>query len=263
MALEIGRLDLRSRRKSVAGYALGIGLYTLVIVALYPAFKDSTSLDNLITDSPTVSALFGISGSLTSPDGWVNANLYANFFPLILLLLTIGYGAAAVAGEEEAQRLDLVVSLPLSRRRIVTEKAATMGGQAAIVSVVTYLCMLVGRAFDLELDAWNLATTTFGVMLLAVGFGLVALAIGAARGERGTAIGVASSLAVAAYLLSSLAPVVSWLDPWKVLSPFYWAVGNNQITTGLGWGGLVVLLALTVAAYVAAIVSFEAHDLRG
>jgi ABC-2 type transport system permease protein len=263
MAVEIGRLDLRSRRKSLAGYALGLGLYTLVIVALYPSFKGSTSLDDFVTNSPTISALFGISGSLTSPVGWANANLYANFLPLTLLLLTIGYGAAAVAGEEEARRLDLVVSLPVSRRRIVTEKAATMALQAALVSAVTYVCMLAGRAFDLDLDAWNLATATFGVMLLAVGFGLLSLAIGAASGERGTAIGVASTGAVASYLLSSLAPVVSWLDPFKVVSPFYWAVGNNQLTTGLGWDGLLVLLVLTVAAYVAAVMSFEAHDVRG
>ena len=174
----------------------------------------------------------------------MNANLYANFLPLILLLLTIGYGAAAVAGEEEAQRLDLVVSLPFSRRRIVTEKAATMVGQAAIVSVATYLCMLVGRAFDLDLDAWNLATTTFGLTLLTVGFGLVALTIGAAAesGERRSASRARCGRRLSAQLP---APVVSWLDPWKVLSPFYWAVGNNQLTNGLGWGGLLVLLALT------------------
>ena len=162
---------------------MGLGLYTLVIVALYPSFKDSTGLDDSVTNSPTVSALFGISGSLTSPVGWANANLYGNSCPLILLLLTIGYGAAAGrGGGGSACRLDLVVRLPVSRRGIVTQKAATMVLQAAIVSVVTYLCMLAGRAFDLHLDAWNLATATFGLTLLAVGFGFLTLAIGAAPG---------------------------------------------------------------------------------
>jgi ABC-2 type transport system permease protein len=260
---EVARLDLRSRRKSQLGYAIGLGLYTLVIVALYPAFKNSTQLDDLLTNSPTISALFGISGSLTSPDGWANANLYSNFLPLILLLLTIGYGAAAIAGEEEAGRLDLVLGLPVPRRQVILEKAGAMAWQAGFVSIVTFLCMLVGRAFDLDLGVWNLATTTFGVMLLAVGFGLLALALGGGRGDRGIAIGVSATLAAVAYLLSSLAPVVSWLDPWKVLSPFYWAVGNGQLTTGLGWDGLLVLLGFVAVMLVVAVAAFEAHDLRG
>ncbi len=184
MESEVARVDLRSRRKSLVGYAVGLGLYTLVIVALYPAFKDSSSLDKILKESPSIAALFGISGSITSPDGWTNANLYANFLPLIVLLLTIGYGASAIAGEEEAGRLDLIVSLPLGRRRIVAEKSAVMLVQAGVVCVVTYGCMLVGRAFDLRLDAWNLATTTLGVLLLGVSFGCVALAIGAARRTR-------------------------------------------------------------------------------
>jgi len=263
MGAEVAHLDLRSRRKSLLAYGVGLGLYTLVIVALYPAFKDSTSLDKIVTDSPGVAALFGISGSITSPDGWTNANLYANFLPLIVLLLTIGYGAAAVAGEEEAGRLDLVVSLPLSRRRILVEKTAVMIVQAGAVCVLTYGCMLAGRAFDLRLDAWDLATATFGVFLLAISFGCVALAIGAALGERGPALGITATIASAAYLLSSLGPVVSWLDSWRVLSPFYWAVGDNQLTSGLGWDGALVLGGITVAAVVVAMSAFERHDLRG
>ncbi len=263
MVAEVARLDLRARRTSLAGYTIGLALYALVIVALYPAFKNSTGLDKIVTESPAIAALFGISGSITSADGWTNANLYANFLPLIVLLLTIGYGAAAVAGEEEAGRLDVVVALPLSRHRILTEKAAAMILQTTIVCVATYVCMLAGRAFDLNLDPWYLAQTTIGVLLLAIGFGFVALAIGAIRGERGPALGITTALAAAAYLLSSLAPVVSWLNPWRVLSPFYWAIGNNQLTRGLGWDGALVLIGITAAAFAAAVVSFERHDLRG
>ena len=55
-------LDLHNRRRSTIGYAVGMALYMLVIVALYPAFKHSTGLDKLITDNPTVAAMFGVTG---------------------------------------------------------------------------------------------------------------------------------------------------------------------------------------------------------
>ena len=263
MRLDVTRLDLRSRRKSMIGYTVGIAVYTVVVVALYPAFKNSTGLDKTLAESPGIAALFGISGSITSPDGWTNANLYANFLPLVVLLLTIGYGGAAIAGEEEAGRLDLIAALPISRRRILLEKTAAMVIQSGVVCVATFLSVLVGRAFDIRLDTLDLATTTIGVLLLGIGFGAIVLAIGAATGERGLALGVTSALAATAYLLSSLAPVVSWLKPWRVLSPFYWSIGNGQLTNGLGGGGAAVLLALTVAAVIAAVLSFERHDLRG
>jgi tetratricopeptide (TPR) repeat protein len=98
---EITRLDLVLRRRSLLGYSAGMALYTLVVVALYPAFKNSSSLDKLIKNDSTISALFGVSGPISTPGGWLNGNLYANFLPLLMLLLTIGYGAASLAGQDE------------------------------------------------------------------------------------------------------------------------------------------------------------------
>ncbi len=46
----------------------------------------------------------------------MSANIYANFLPLIILLLTIGYGAWCLAGQEHDGRLELVLSLPVHPR---------------------------------------------------------------------------------------------------------------------------------------------------
>ena len=124
MRADTTRLDLRLRRRSLIGYTLGMALYAFIIVALYPSFKDDASLNKLTENGNTVAALFGATGSLTSPSGWLNANLYANFVPLIVLLLAIGYGASSIAGQDEDGTLGLVATLPLSRRRLVAEKFA-------------------------------------------------------------------------------------------------------------------------------------------
>ena len=44
-----------------------MALYSLIVVALYPSFKNSTSLDSL--SGSTAAALFGVTGKLTSPGG--------------------------------------------------------------------------------------------------------------------------------------------------------------------------------------------------
>src|SRR6516165_583109 len=78
---DVAHLDVAGRLRSLLGYSLGLALYTLVVVAIYPAFKNSTSLDTLVHNDATAAALFGVSGTLTSSGGWLNANLFANFFP--------------------------------------------------------------------------------------------------------------------------------------------------------------------------------------
>jgi ABC-2 type transport system permease protein len=156
--MRIATLDLSLRRRSIIGYAAGMAAYVVVVVALYPAFKDSTSLDQLTKDSPGVAALFGISGSLTSPTGWLNANIYANFFPLLILLMTIGYGAWCIAGQERDGHLELVMGLPFSRNRVLGQKVVALVAQAMFLSAVVFVSCLVGRAFELcsaSTSAWS------------------------------------------------------------------------------------------------------------
>ena len=122
MSAEVTRLDLRLRRRSSLSYAAGVGAYAVLIVVLYPSFRNDASLNDLTTSNPKLAALFGAAGSLTSPDGWMNANLYANFVPLFALLMTIGYGAAAIAGQDEDGTLGGVASLPLTRGRLLVRE---------------------------------------------------------------------------------------------------------------------------------------------
>ena len=93
MNLTIARLDLRLRRRAMIGYAIGLAAYAFAIVALYPSFKNDAALDRLTESNSTMMAAFGVSGSLTSPVGWLNANLFNNFLPRIVIILTVDYSA--------------------------------------------------------------------------------------------------------------------------------------------------------------------------
>src|SRR5205085_2226792 len=152
--------DLRLRRRSTLAYACGAGLYALLIVSLYPSFKSDSSLDNLTQANPKLAALLGAAGSLTTPDGWMNANLYTNFLPLFALLMTIGYGAGAIAGQDEDGTLGGVASLPISRRRLLSEKIAALATLSLPVPVVSLGASFAGRGLGLSLERWPMVATT-------------------------------------------------------------------------------------------------------
>lgn len=262
MSTDIARLDLLLRRRGTIGYALGMAAYVFVVVALYPAFKDDTSLNQFTNGNSAVAALFGATGSLTSPAGWLNANIYSNFLPLVVLLLTVGYGASAIAGQDEDGTLGLIITLPLSRRRILAQKAITLIAVAVPAGLATVLVVLAGRGFDLSLGTGHLIGATTGAVLLGIDFGALAMLAGALSGSRAIALGVTSSLAAASYLVSSLAPVTHWIRPLRYESLFYWAVGNAQLRTGLSATSAVVLVgfaAVTLAATARAFGRLDVH----
>ncbi|MGH2632827.1 MAG: ABC transporter permease subunit [Tepidiformaceae bacterium] len=262
MRLDIVRLDVISRRRSTLAYAVGMALYTLVVVGLYPSFKDSTSLDKFITDDSTAAAIFGVTGNLTSAGGWLNGNIYGNFFPLVMLLLTIAYGAACLAGQDEDGTLCLLATLPLPRTRIVIEKAATMALQAAALSFAVAAAVFAGRFFDLNIAPGNVISISVATCLMGIDFGLIAMAIGAVTGRRATAAGAGAAVAAVSYLLNSLATVVSWMGWAKYVSLFYWSVGDNQIVKGVSLADYVVMILIGLCALYAAVAAFRRADLH-
>lgn len=262
MHADITRLDLSHRRRSLTGYCLGTAVYALAVVAMYPAFRTSASLDRLIHSDATAAALFGISGPISSTAGWLSANIYANFLPLIMLLLTIGYGAASLAGQDEDGTLGMLAVLPIRRTAIVAQKAAAMAAQAALLTLTVALLVLTGRSFQLHITAASAAAVPAAVFLMGLDFGLITLAAGALTGKRGAAIGVGTTLAAGSYLISSLAPVVSWLHPARYASLFYWSVGNSQLTNGVSPASYIVLTLTGLCALAAAMLAFTRLDLH-
>jgi beta-exotoxin I transport system permease protein len=259
---DVTHFDIAGRMRSLLGYAIGLALYTFIVVAIYPAFKNSTSLDTLVHNDATAAALLGVSGKLTSSGGWLNANIYANFYPLITLLLTVGYGAASLAGQDEDGTLGLIVTLPVRRTHVVLQKVLAMALQAAAIAVVVTLFALAGGWFDMSVAVGKLVAISAAVLLMGLDFGLVAMAVGAVRGRRGVAIGAVAALAAASYLISSLASVASWIRPLRYASLFYWSVGNSQITAGVSLIDFAVLILTGATACVLVVIAFRRLDVR-
>lgn len=260
MLANVTGLELRLRRRSTIGYAVGMALYTLIVVALYPSFKNDASLNSL--SGSTAAALFGVSGSLISPGGWLNGNIYGNFFPLIMLLLTIGYGAACLAGQDEDGTLALIAALPVRRLSILLHKVSAMTVQTLILAAAVTACVFAGRGFQLAVSPGNAVAISVAIVLMGLDFGLITMAVGAATGRRGTALGAGAALAGASYLLNSLASMISGIRPGRYLSLFYWSVGDDQITKGVSILEFTVLIVVGLTALYAAVITVRRADLN-
>jgi ABC-2 type transport system permease protein len=255
-----------SRRRGLTWWVGGSFVYLFFLGSAFPTLADNAADFEKMLDSypEALRAMFNmVEGvSLSTGPGFLHMELFSLVLPLLLIVFAVGFGARAVAGEEEEGTLDLLLSGPLSRRRWLAQQFAAMAALTSVIGVVNYLAMLLaGAAFDMGLSPAKLAAAMLGVVLIALVFGALALAVGAVTGKRAVAIAVASAAALAAYLVFSLADVVTWLGTVQKASPWYYYAASAPLLNGLEWAHAGVLAALAAALPVAGGVVLDRRDL--
>jgi ABC-2 type transport system permease protein len=255
-----------SRRRSLAWWVGGSFVYLLFLGSAFPTLQSNAAdFEKMLDNYPeALRAMFNIveGVSLSSGPGFLHMELYSLVLPLLLIIFAVGFGARAVAGEEEDGTLDLILAGPISRLRLLTHQFAAMTVLTFLIGLVNFLTILLaGAAFGMGLSPAKLAAATFGVVLIALVFGSLALAVGAISGKRGVAVAVASAAALAAYLIFSLADLVTWLGTLQKASPWYYYAASTPLLKGIEWAHAGVLAAIAVALPVAGGVVLDRRDL--
>jgi ABC-2 type transport system permease protein len=256
---------LRERWRSTVGWGLGLVLIGVMQLAVYPSVASSSEGMQAFVDQwpEALREAFGLD-AYTTGAGFLNAEMFSMMIPLVLIAVAATAAAAATAGEEEKGTADLLLSLPVSRGRVMAAKVLAGTIAVVLVAAATWLTIALGAPLvDLEIAAGDLAAGMVMTTLLALFFGAVTLFIGAATGKRGVALGVGVGFALAAFLLNALAPLADWLEPWQAASPFKWALGSEPLLNGIDVPMASLLLALSIVLVVAADVVYHRHDIGG
>ncbi len=256
--------SLRDQRKPLLWWSVGLIAISILTMLFYPSIRDAPGFDDAFEQMPEAlrKAFVGEVTDLTSPEGYLNSQLYVFFVPVLFLFFTIGRGSWAIAGEEQRGTLDLLLSYPLMRWRVVVDKflamtVATLGLVVVLWSGTVIGIVLVG----MEISLLRVAEVTLSGGLLGVVFGSLALAVGCATGKRSLSIGVASAVAVLAYFWNALAPSVDALEPYRIMSPFYYYSSADPLSNGLDPVHVAVLIVITVVLLALGLFAFRRRDL--
>jgi ABC-2 type transport system permease protein len=250
---------LWDRRRSTMWWTLGMVAMTAWLVAVYPVIRDSDAMQSFLDDfPPELMAMFGIDPDVyLTGAGYLQAQLFSFIAPIILIAFAVGFGVSATAGEEKSGTIEMLLSLPLSRRSIILQKATAMILLAGILSLAIAATLIVlDPVVGLKLSIDGIAAVTIGLWLLAIAFGGVAMTIGAFTGSPSTAGGLAGFLAILAWFATSFSAIFDWLEIPSKLSPFSWYLDGlpllNGFNSGEAWlavaGGGTIVLAATLFA---------------
>ncbi|MCE2527573.1 MAG: ABC transporter permease subunit [Actinomycetia bacterium] len=256
---------LRDRRRSLFWWVVGIFGYMLGIGAVYPNVRDNQDqFEALLETYPDeLLAIMGVGEeSLFDPVGFMRAEAFGWIVPLVFAIYGAAQGARAVAGEEEAGTIDLVMATPLSRFGLVWQKWLALVLTEMVLGVGLFVSLALDNVlFGMDIPLGNSAAGCFMAVLLGVFFGSLAMAVGAGTGLRGLSMGVVTLVAAGSYLLNSLGGLVEGLDTLKPLSPFYYYDASNPLRYGLDAQHTLVLAGLAVVLMVIGLLAVRRRDL--
>lgn len=245
--MTVFRHELRTGAVSLLAWSAVVGGLMALCVALYPSMADSVGdMSDLFANMGDFSAAFGLDklafGSIMGFYGTECGNvlgLGGAFFAALTAMNLL-------AGEEGGHTAEFLLTHPVSRIRIGSEK---LGALAAMILALNLVCLACGAGGILAIGEeaeWGDLLRYHGALLLmqleigGMCFGLSAML---RRGSFALAMGLAALL----YFLGLVINLDAGLEPLKFITPYYYADAARIFAGELEAGPLAAGCALGCA----------------
>jgi ABC-2 type transport system permease protein len=248
------------------GLAIGALAWLQIIIV-----QDTTLIEQSAaiyeTLPPFLLQMFGGSGDvayLATPDGYIALQFYG-FILVVFAIYALAAGLNITANDEENGILDVVMSLPLARSRLITERLAAYAVLTAFVLALSLSGILIGVAmvpnvsFNVERLALGMLSFLPALLLVLA----VTAAIATLVRRRSLAIAIGAAFVIGSYFLNVFAVAApgTVLDRIALLSFFHYANSTEVIRTGLNIGSMAVLLVSAAAFSGLALWAFQRRDI--
>jgi ABC-2 type transport system permease protein len=255
--------ELRRQQNPILGWGLTFAFLGWITAAAYnPLYESTQNWQGMLDSLPQGwAAFFGGSGLLFSTTSYLDISIFS-YGLAILGFFSVLAGAGMLAGDEEAGRLDLVQSYPVSRTAQFAGRALAMMAATVLILVLFWAGFLPGLpGSKLEITLATLALPFLPLLAEMLLFSGFALWLSMVLPSRGMATMVAGILLIGGYFLSSLARIVTTLEPVARFSPYNYYQGAQAID-GLNLPWFFGLLGAAALLFLAAGWCYRRRDLR-
>ncbi|MCI8308576.1 MAG: ABC transporter permease subunit [Lachnospiraceae bacterium] len=258
----IVRHSMRQGRNMLIIWSAVIAFMLAVCILIYPEMGSQMSeISGMFSDMGGFSAAFGMDkinfGEFMGYFGVECGNvlgLGGAFFAALL-------GISALAGEEREHTAEFLLTHPVSRRRIITEKLVAVLLQvvllnAAVLAVTCIGVLAIGESPDVK----ALTMLFFAYLILQIEVAAVCFGISAfiSRGGLGMGIGLTALL----YFLNIISNLTQEAGFLKYITPYGYTDGAYIITNaGIEIKYMAAGLIFTAVGILAAYLKFEKKDI--
>lgn len=247
--------------RSTAAWAAGLAAATFLYLPLYPSIGGSAQMQYMVDALPAEMTKALNYDQITTGPGYTQATLYGLLGFLLMTVASVGWGAAAVGGDEESGQLELTLAHSVTRVQVVLERALSLLLRVVLLAALVFvLVRLLNDSAQLDILPENL----FGASVLFAGLALLsgtaALCAGAISGRRDSGLAAGAAVGVLGYVFNAVgrqSEDVEWL---LNLSPYHWAYGNSPVANGADWAAAGWLWAVSAALIALAAFAVNRRD---
>jgi ABC-2 type transport system permease protein len=265
--LALVRTELMRRKWSIMWWTIGVVGYISIVILVYQTFRGSSAqLDASLKNIPaSARELFTDTSSFLSPVGYLSSQAYYLLMPLLFSCLAIGLGASLIAGEERDHTIELLLSRPISRAKLLVGKALAGLGILLFVGLISAIVASIEAALVKfsGVHAVDVFLVTLMSLLMSAVLGAIAFALTLfGRFGRSSGIGIAALIGLASYLFSSLDKTVHWLSwPAKILPFHYYHPADILRGHFAAWTAICYCLAVLILCF-AGYLGFRRRDIN-
>ncbi|MBP2702903.1 ABC transporter permease subunit [Microbispora sp. RL4-1S] len=258
------RKTLGEYGRALVGWTVGLSAFLTMYISIWSSMKDNPEVftETAVAKYPgALRDLMGGMADIASGAGFLQAIAYQLLGPLLFVMCAAILGNRAVARPEEARTLELTLTLPIDRRRLVLDRwAAMLLGLLAVALVTLCVVAVAGGLAGMGVPFGRILAAHTGLFLLVLFFGTLALCVGAAFGRGQAALAVVGVWGVAGYVVETLGRNVDAIAWLRWLSPFHYYLDGRPLYQGWPAGDYLVLLGATAVLLATAVFAFERRD---
>lgn len=256
---------LRRNWRQILYWGLGLallGFYIMVVIPDVDALQQYAKLvENL---PPALLKMFGAedAAAIATPEGFVSFG-YFGYTLLILAVYAVIAGLSVTANEEDDGIMDVLLSLPVPRWRVIVEKTLAY----ALIVVLIIMLGLVGlwagmQSSALQVNMMRLVEGTVNMIPSTLLMLVFTVFVSVAARRKSTATAIVAAVIVASYFMTFIGEAVTneIVQALSKLSFFSYYASQNVIANGLNLGNMLLLLAVTALFFVGSLWFFQRRD---
>ncbi|MCI0397920.1 MAG: ABC transporter permease [Chloroflexi bacterium] len=255
--------ELRARRGAIIGWGLGIGLFALYVVSLYPQF--APLLADFDISNIQLYQMLGNFSDMASFRGFISTEVFT-FLPVLLIIYAVINGTGTLAGEEDNGTLEIIMALPIPRWQLVLTKIAALGLALFLILAIMAGSLVIGfNSLPADVDkggveVMDLVVASLGTWPIVFLFATFSLFLGAYLPTRRIAAWAATAIMIFSYFGNNLADLSKPMEALQPLFPFYYYDGGAMLAEGIAANDALVLLGAAVVFLALALWSFQRRN---
>jgi ABC-2 type transport system permease protein len=256
--------ELSRRKMFTMWWTVGITALVALTVLSYLAIKDQADQFNQAFGELSGSAGSFLGGDdLFSPVGYLSSQIYFITLPILLLIMIITLVSSLMNRDENDTTIELTLSRPISRRKVLIAKALAGLVITVVVFAVSYaVTALCVALVDIDISQANVLLTHALSFAFSLSFGVIMFGlIATSRLTKKIAAFVAIFASFGGYILTSLASMVDQFKDLVKIFPYHYYDTEAMLSGKVESGLVIYLSAIVIIMIVIAAIGYNRRDI--